>query len=137
VRTVFVDTSAFVALRNRGEREHSSARATLKGLLDEHVRLITSNYVFSETYTALLMRVDHGEALRWGTAFRAGSAVELVRLDEQDEHEAWAILQSHADKKWSHVDATSFAVMGRENTDEAFAFDRHFAQRGFRLHPGG
>lgn len=31
--------------------------------------------------------------------------------------------------------ATSFALMEAEGTDEAFAFDHHFAQRGLRLHP--
>jgi predicted nucleic acid-binding protein len=40
------------------------------------------------------------------------------------------------DKRWSYVDATSFALMEREETAEAFAFDRHFTQRGLTLVPG-
>lgn len=137
MRSVFIDTSAFVALRNWEEREHELARATLRRLIDENVRLITSNFVFSETYTALLTRIGHHAAIRWGTSFRSGGAIELVRVDEFDEEEAWRILESHADKNWSHVDATSFAVMTRENAREAFAFDKHFAQRGLRTHPPG
>lgn len=137
MRNVFIDTSAFVALRNYEEREHKLARATLRGLIDENVRLITSNFVFSETYTALLTRIGHYAALRWGSSFRSGGAIELVRVDEFDEEEAWKILESHADKNWSHVDATSFALMTRENAREAFAFDKHFTQRGFQIHPAG
>lgn len=136
MRRVFVDTGAFVALRNRGEREHEAARAALSELVSERVQLLTSNYVFSETYTALLVRVGRDEAVQWGRRFRAGDAIEMVRIDESIEQDAWSLLESHADKRWSHVDATSFALMEREGTTEAFAFDHHFVQRGLTLVPG-
>ncbi len=51
------------------------------------------------------------------------------------EEQAWSILESHADKHWSYVDATSFALMERERITEAFAFDHHLAQRGLTLVP--
>lgn len=133
MRRVFVDTGAFVALRNRAEHEHEVARAALSRLVSEGALLVTSNYVFSETYTALLVRVGRDEAIRWGLRFRAGEAIEMVRVDEPLEQDAWTILESHSDKRWSHVDATSFALMEREGITEAFAFDRHFAQRGLTL----
>jgi len=135
VRKVFIDTSAFVALRNRSEREHAAARRVFRELLSERVSLLTSNFVFSETYTALLVRVGRGEAIRWGRAFRAGEAVELVRVDEEMEEEAWSILESYTDKAWSYVDATSFALMRREKVGEAFTFDRDFLQRGLLVIP--
>jgi predicted nucleic acid-binding protein len=133
LRTVFVDTSAFVALRNRAEQEHASARATLGRLVAERASLFTSNYVFAETYTALLVRIGRAEAIEWGRRFRASEAIELVRIEEAVDEEAWSILVSHADKPWSYVHACSFALMEREGTAEAFAFDRHFVQRGLTL----
>jgi uncharacterized protein len=135
VRRVFVDTGAFVALRNRAEQEHAAARRTLTSLVCERVPLFTSNYVVAETYTALLIRVGRDEAIEWGRRFRAGDAIELTRVGEIVEDAAWSILESHADKTWSYVDATSFALMDREGVSEAFAFDRHFAQRGLTLLP--
>jgi predicted nucleic acid-binding protein len=135
MRSVFVDTSAFVALRNEAEVEHERARATLASLIAEGAALFTSNYVFAETYTALLVRVGREEAIEWGRRFRAGEAVELVHLDRDVEEEAWAILEGHEDKRWSYVDATSFALIGRDGGAEAFAFDVHFAQRGLRVLP--
>lgn len=135
MRRVFVDTGAFVALRNRAEAEHVPARRALQALMKAGVGLFTSNYVVAETYTALLVRISRAEAVAWGTALRAGRAVELVRVDERVEDEAWSILVAHQDKAWSYVDATSFALMEREGTDEAFAFDRDFVQRGLRVHP--
>lgn len=136
MRTVFVDTSAFVALRNESEAEHGEARETLAALIAEGVSLYTSNYVFAETYTALMVRVGRAEAIEWGRRFRAGDAIELVRLDEKVESEAWSILERHGDKRWSYVDATSFALIERDGGGEAFAFDAHFAQRGLRVLPG-
>jgi predicted nucleic acid-binding protein len=137
VRAVFVDTSAFVALRNESEAEHAQARAALVRLISEGVGLFTSNYVFAETYTALMVRVGREEAIEWGRRFRASGAVELVRLDQEIEDEAWGILELHRDKSWSYVDATSFALIEREGGGEAFALDAHFAQRGLRVLPQG
>jgi predicted nucleic acid-binding protein len=137
MRTVFVDTSAFVALRNASEAEHKRARTALGELVAEGVALFTSNYVFAETYTALMVRVGHEEAIEWGRRFRAGGAIELIRLDEDVEGEAWAILEQHHDKRWSYVDATSFALIEREGGTEAFAFDTHFSQRGLHVLPDG
>jgi len=135
MRSVFIDTSAFVALRNESEIEHTRARETLASLITEGAGLFTSNYVFAETYTALLVRVGRDEAIEWGRRFRAGEAVELVRLDREVEEEAWEILEAHEDKRWSYVDATSLALIGRDGGGEAFAFDVHFAQRGLRVLP--
>jgi uncharacterized protein len=136
LRRVFVDTSAFVALRNRAERQDAATRAALTALVAESALLFTSNYVFAETYSALLVRVGRPEAIAWGRRFRASEAIELIPVDEPVEEDAWSILESHADKTWSYVDATSFALMEREGSTEAFAFDRHFAQRGLSLLPG-
>lgn len=130
---VFVDTSAFVALRNRAEREHETARRTLTELVSERAWLFTSNYVVAETYTALLVRVGRRDAIEWGRRFRDSEAIELIGVDGPLEDDAWSLLESHADKPWSYVDATSFALMEREKTTAAFAFDRHFAQRGLTL----
>jgi uncharacterized protein len=135
MRSVFVDTSAFVALRNAAEAEHEQARAALSELLAEGVALFTSNYVFAETYTALMVRVGRAEAIEWGRRFRASGAIELVRLEQDLESDAWEILERHGDKEWSYVDATSFALIERDGGGEAFAFDAHFSQRGLRVWP--
>lgn len=132
---VFIDTSAFVALRNPGEREHKAARSALEQLVAQRAPLFTSSYVFSETYTALLVRVGRREAITWGRQMRAGAAIEIVTIDDEVADEAWRLLEEHADKAWSQVDATSFALMDREGSTAAFAFDRHFEQRGLQVLP--
>lgn len=135
MKSVFIDTSAFVALRNSSEAEHEKARSALAGLIANGVALFTSNYVFAETYTALMVRVGRSEAIEWGRRFRDGGAIDLVHLDRTTEQRAWEILERHDDKRWSYVDATSFALIERDGASEAFAFDAHFAQRGLQVVP--
>jgi predicted nucleic acid-binding protein len=135
MKSVFIDTSAFVALRNSSEAEHERARSALAGLIADGVALFTSNYVFAETYTALMVRVGRGEAIEWGRRFRDGGAIDLVHLDRTTEQKAWEILERHDDKRWSYVDATSFALIERDGASEAFAFDAHFVQRGLQVVP--
>ena len=135
MRSVFVDTSAFVALRNSSEAEHERARSALTDLISDGVALFTSNYVFAETYTALMVRVGRDEAIEWGRRFRSGGAIDLVHLDRPTEERAWEILERYDDKRWSYVDATSFALLERGGESSAFAFDGHFSQRGLHLIP--
>jgi uncharacterized protein len=132
---VFIDTGAFVALRNRDEREHQVAREMFRQLVEGQTQLFTSNYVFAETYTALLVRLDRSAAIEWGKRFRAGNTIELIHADQEIEEQAWSILESHDEKEWSYVDATSFALIERERFTSAFAFDRHFLQRRLNVLP--
>jgi predicted nucleic acid-binding protein len=134
-RPVFLDTGAFVAMRRDDERQHGRALATIASLVTERARLVTTNYVFAETYAALLVRVGRHAAIEFGREFRSGKTFDLIRVDEELEESAWAILESHDDKLWSYVDATSFALMEREGITTAFAFDQHFAQRGLDVLP--
>jgi|SRR5689334_10047481 len=135
MKSVFVDTSAFVALRNASEAEHERARSALTALISDGVSLYTSNYVFAETYTALMVRVGRDEAIEWGRRFRDGEAIDMVQVDRAVEDRAWQILERHDDKRWSYVDAISFALIERDGLSEAFAFDAHFSQRGLRVVP--
>ncbi|MGH2862592.1 MAG: type II toxin-antitoxin system VapC family toxin [Solirubrobacteraceae bacterium] len=132
---IFIDTGAFVALKRTGEREHASALETLRALTQRGVRLVASNYIFAETYAALLARTGRWMAFQWGADMRAGTGIDFIQVDAEIEDAAWAILECHSDKDWSYVDAVSFALMEREGIKTAFAFDQHFTQRGLAVIP--
>jgi predicted nucleic acid-binding protein len=55
----------------------------------------------------------------------------IERVTEQDEEEAFAIIDRYADKDFSYTDATSFAIMQRLGISVALSYDRHFTQFGF------
>jgi predicted nucleic acid-binding protein len=135
LRKVFIDTGAFVALKRTSEQQHTAAVEALRALVRRGTHLVATNYVFAETYNTLLSRAGRRTAFEWGEDMRGGTGIDFVRVDQQLEDAAWEILASHDDKRWSYVDAVSFALMEREGISTAFAFDEHFSQRGLAVIP--
>ena len=67
VRTVFVDTGAWIALAVRQDQLHPSAAAHARRLARALTPLLTTNYVMLETYTYIRYHYDHQKALAFDT----------------------------------------------------------------------
>jgi len=128
---LFVDTSAWFALVNRGDPDHAVARETIESL---HGRLVTSNFVFDETVTLCLYRLGHPTAVRVGTTLADPVAVDLLRITPEDEKAAWKLFSARADR-YSFTDCTSFVMMKRLGLRRVAAFDDDFRREGFETLP--
>jgi len=126
---IFVDTSFWVALRNRRDPRHDLARE----LLERHQAdaLVTTNEVRGETWTFLRRRSGHRSAVGFLDALERSPRVRVMAVDEAAESEALRWLRMHDEREYSFVDATSFAVMRRAKIRDALAFDGDFAAAGF------
>lgn len=126
---IFVDTSFWVALRNRRDRHHSEA----VGLLQRHAesRLVTSNHVQGETWTFLRRRMGHASAVDFLDALERSERIEIFRLEDELEKEALRWLRRRDEREYSFVDATSFAFMRSREISQALAFDGDFGAAGF------
>lgn len=124
----FADTSFWVALAMRRDRNHEVARS----LWDrrDHPLLVT-NHVLGEVWTFLHRRDSHAMARRARGLIERSPSVELVHVSTEIEAEAWRWLDRHDERRYSFVDATSFAVMRRRGVLEALAFDGDFSAAGF------
>jgi predicted nucleic acid-binding protein len=127
---VFVDSSAFLSLEDDAERMHERSVRALDDLIISGVRLVTTNFVFDETYTLILTRLGRDRAVSWGASFKEGQLIQLFRVGEDHEARAWRIILDFQDKSFSYTDATSFAVAESLGIDTAFSLDRHFHQLG-------
>ena len=125
----FVDTSFWVALRNRRDGNHEPAKALLKS----HARaaLVTSNHVRGETWTYLRRRAGHASGVAFLEALDRSTRVRVVHVEPALETEALAWLRRHDEREYSFVDATSFATMRALNIREALALDGDFSAAGF------
>jgi len=120
--TLFVDSSAFYAAADAGDKSHRRATE----VLGAGEPLVTSDHVLVESWLLLRHRLGREPAERWWAAVRAGAAsVEPVR--EADLEVAWSIGQAFPDQDFSIVDRTSFAVMQRLGLTRVATFDNDFA----------
>jgi hypothetical protein len=132
---LFVDTSAWVALADAADDNHSAAAAIYPDMLKGYRRLVTTNLVIAETYILIRRGLGHRAAMAFLNRTRVSPRIEKVYADAELESQAEAILQRYQDQLFSYADAVSFALMRQRAIDEAFAFDRHFAVAGFRRVP--
>jgi len=126
---IFVDTSFWVALRNRRDASHASAQALLEG----HSRdsLVTTNHVRGETWSYLRRRAGHRSAVDFLEVLERSPRVRLVQVADEVEADALRWLRRHDEREYSFVDATSFATMRTHRIREALAFDGDFTAAGF------
>jgi uncharacterized protein len=130
-RTVFVDTSAFLAFKNRRDALHTEALTVKKRLLDAGKSLLTSDYVLDESYTIIRLRAGHRIAVEFGEEVRASRLVQVEYVTPDRIEAAWVLFKRYKDKDFSFTDCTSFVLMQKLGLREALAFDGHFTQAGF------
>lgn len=128
---VFVDTSAVLALLNSEDEAHGKARRAFESLRERDADLVTTSYVLVETYALLSRRLGLAAARTFREEFAPLLQVEWV--DEVLHEEALDVLLGRGRRGLSLVDAVSFVAMRRRGLEEAFAYDRHFEEEGFKL----
>ena len=127
---IFVDSSFFIATNLPRDAHHPDARR----LIQEHQRdqLATSNHVLGETWTFIRNRAHHADAVRFLDRAVASPRLSVVHVTRELEAVATAWLRRHDERRYSFVDATSFALMRSMKIKDALAFDGDFSAAGFR-----
>jgi predicted nucleic acid-binding protein len=131
---VFADTSGFLALMDGDDRFHAEAVTAWRGYGERGLVLWTSDYVRLETWSLIQRRLGPEAVLDFKDLILP--LVTVLTVGE--------VMFDHAVEKWrlarrrnlSLVDITSFDCMRKNSMTEAFAFDRHFSEEGFRLPDG-
>ncbi len=126
---IFVDTSFWVALRNRRDDHHDTALRLFRA--KAATPLLSTNHVRGETWTFLRRRAGHASAANFLDYLEEAARLHVEHVDDGTEQDALRWLRRHDEREYSFVDATSFAVMRRLGISGAFAFDGDFAAAGF------
>ncbi len=127
---IFVDTSFWVALRNRRDTHHATAETLLRA--SSGASFLTTNHVRGETWTFLRRKAGHAAAVGFLDSLGQAPHVQVVAVSPDQEQAALGWLRVHDERPYSFVDATSFVVMKAMRIREALAFDADFAAAGFR-----
>ncbi len=131
--TVFVDTSALLAVLDADDAGHARAARVWAQLLEDDEPLVTTNYVLVEVY-ALVQRRLGLEAVRL-LATDFAPLLEVQWVDETTHAAALGALLAAGQRGLSLVDCTSFEVMRRSGVRRAFAIDADFGRQGLEVLP--
>ena len=127
-KDIFIDTSAFIAMRVTDDPHYNRAQEFLGIIKKQQLHLHATNFILDEIYTYFCR--FHEIAVEMGELIMYNPLITLHRVAVEDEERAWSILQTYSDKDFSYTDATSFAVMEKLGIEAAFVFDEHFRQYG-------
>jgi predicted nucleic acid-binding protein len=129
--SVFVDTSAFLALLDSRERNHSLAQHIWIQLIERDASLVCTSYVLSETAALIQNRLGMQQI----RAFHENvfPFLRVIWVDEDLHNTGMTAVVTANRRQLSLVDCVSFAAMRQSDLNTTFAFDDHFAEQGFTV----
>lgn len=131
--SVYVDTSALLAVLDASDKFHDAASLTWEKLVGEDEALVTNSFVLVEVHALVQSRLGL-EAVR--TFFRDIYPILSIEwVDEEFYNKSIATLLASNRRNLSLVDCSSFITMIDLGIQEVFAFDPHFAEQGFIVRP--
>ena len=135
MKSLFVDTGAFLAKEIAADQHHEVAGKFWQRIVAERPRLYSSEHVLDETATLLARQIGSAWAAQWGRdVMEAG--LEWLPAERQDLLDAFGLMRKFADQAVSFTDCLSFILMKKAGLRDVFGFDGHFTAAGFRLRPG-
>lgn len=132
--SLFVDTSALLAIIDADQSRHDEVAHVWHGLLDGERTLFTSNYVLVETFALVQRRLGVAAVREFSDVLVP--ILQPLMVDEGVHTTALASLLAAGRRRLSLVDCTSFELMRRNGLSEALALDRDFVDQGFAVVPG-
>ena len=134
---IFADTSFFIAFYDGSDQYHQESVSISKKLSSSNPEIVTSDYIYDESITYLLLTHPYYGYLRaqkFDIDIIGSKKFNFVFVNDYIFHEARDLFKKYnKDKKWSFTDCTSFVLMDDYNISEVLTFDKNFRQKGFKL----
>lgn len=137
LKTIFMDTWAFLALAHRQDSHHQIAAETYHSLRKQKYLFYTTDYVVDELITLLFRRSSSHEAISFIEGLILGKekgSLLVIQITTQRFSNAWGLRKKFHDKfRISFTDLTSMVVMNELNIRKIFTDDDHFSHVGMEL----
>jgi len=131
--SIFIDINALFSFFDKKDKNHKSVSNSLK---ECNKKFVTSNFILDELITLMKVRkISVNSYKNYVEKIYSGISCQLIRISEDNEKNAWEIMQKYADHEFSFTDCTSFALMKENNITLACSLDRHFYEFGVQVIP--
>lgn len=125
--SIFADTGAFLAYRNKKDKYHVTAlklfRDALKG---KYGNIYTSDYIYDEALTLALIRTNNIAVAMDIAEVIQSPRINMVFVDTELLEKSTKTFNQYSDRKLSFTDAVSIEIMKELNIEKYFGFDSHF-----------
>jgi uncharacterized protein len=131
MKTVFIDTSGWLAIVNSTDFLHTRASNIYQDLLKTNDRFVSHEAILLELGNSLSSIKTRKLAVNLDESIRNSKRIELVPISSEVIEAGWKLYAERLDKNWGIVDCISFIVMEKFGITEALTADKHFEQAGF------
>jgi len=125
--SIFADTGAFLAYRNKKDKFHEIAHDLFKDALKgKYGQIYTSDYIYDEALTLALTRTNNlAVAMDIAQVIRS-PRIKMVFVDTELLEKSTKTFKQYSDRNLSFTDAVSIEIMKELNIEKYFGFDSHF-----------
>lgn len=125
--SIFADTGAFLAYRNKKDKYHETAFKLFKeALKGKYGQIYTSDYIYDEALTLALIRTNNlAVAMDIAEVIRS-PRIKMVFIDTELLEKSTKTFKQYSDRNLSFTDAVTIEIMKEFNIEKYFGFDSHF-----------
>lgn len=128
MKTVFADTSFFVAFLNSADADHEVATQFMASLA---ARIVTTDWVLAELGNFLAKRPNRNLFAAFVHDLASDPRMDVEPASRESFESGCVLYESRPDKDWSLTDCISMTVMRDRAIHEVLTADHHFRQAGF------
>jgi uncharacterized protein len=129
MKPVFLDTVGLIALWNRSDQWHTSAKKAFDELVVTQHEFITTSAVLLECGNAATRQPFRHEVVLLRKQLESRGL--LIFPTNEDWLTAWQLYENGAADQAGIVDCLTFVILRRLDLHQAFTNDRHFHAAGF------
>jgi predicted nucleic acid-binding protein len=125
--SVFVDTGAFLAYRNKRDKYHGIAAKLFRDALrGRYGQIYTSDYIYDEALTLALVRTKNIAVAMDIAEVILSPRIKMIFIDHSILEKSTKTFKKYSDRNLSFTDAASIEIMNEFGVEKYLGFDAHF-----------
>jgi len=131
--SIYVDTSALIALGSERDKFHHKAQQLRKELVQNSMNFVTTSAVILEIASYFSQSHWKSIAIKLIKDINNSRVWQCFDIDDQLMKKGLELYESVIDKDWSLVDCIGIVVARDLDISDIFTTDHHFEQAGFQI----